>query len=438
MVLLLLSTVVNYFLGLVITKGIAAAERKGSEKCQEARNAKIALTAAILFDVLMLGLFKYTGFFIRNLNSITGLSIGIPSFASLLPLGISFYTFKAISYVIDCYWQKIEAEKKFSRFLLFMTLFPQVTQGPIVRYRTVGEELAVRSSTPEDVSYGINRIIVGLAKKVIIADNIGGVVANIFGGSGGIAGISVLGTWYGAVMFALQVYFDFSGYSDIAIGLGRIFGFHFEENFNYPFISKTIAEFWQRWHISLGTWFRDYILYVPIFGKRIALLNLFIVWFCTGFWHGASWNYIIWGLYFGLFIFLEQCIGKKKLNKIPKVIMHVYTKLVLIVGFGIFYFEDTGRLFDFLKNLVGLNHNKFTDFTFGTLFMNNIFLFTAAVIFSIPFIGKLSTAVTRKLGEKNGILFFGGIRIVVNILLLVICSILLVNSTNNPFLYVQW
>ena len=437
MVLLLISTVINYFLGKVITKNVTLAEEKEEESGAETHRARAALVIAILFNIGLLGLFKYTGFFIENINHLTGLSMAVPSFAKLLPLGISFYTFKALSYVIDCYWQKVQAEKSFGKFLLFMTLFPQVTQGPIVRYRTIGEELSVRTTSAEDVSYGINRIIVGLAKKVIIADNISSVVSNLFGGSG-ISGLSVLGTWYGALMFALQVYFDFSGYSDIAVGLGRIFGFHFEENFNYPFVSSSITEFWQRWHISLGTWFRDYILYVPIFGKRIATLNLFIVWFCTGFWHGASWNYIIWGLFFGLFIFIEQRIGKKKLNKIPKVIMHIYTKIVLIVGFGIFYFENTGTLLDFFKNLIGLNGNKLTDFTFSTIFVNNIFLFAAAILFSIPFVGKLQKFVMTKLGEKNGVLLSGGFRIAINIILLLICSILLVNSTNNPFLYVQW
>lgn len=436
MVLLLLSTVMNFFLGKVISRNAALAEERENGSA-ELHRARTALVLAILFNVGLLGLFKYTGFLIENLNHLTGLSLAVPSFARLLPLGISFYTFRALSYVIDCYWQKVEAEKSFGKFLLFMTLFPQVTQGPIVRYRTIGGELSVRTTSAADVSDGINRIVIGLAKKVLLADHIGTVVSGLFGGSS-IAGLSVLGTWYGALMFALQVYFDFSGYSDIAVGLGRIFGFHFEENFQYPFISSSITEFWQRWHITLGTWFRDYILYVPIFGKRIATLNLFLVWFCTGFWHGANWNYILWGLFFGLFIFLEQKIGKKRMRKIPKVLLHLYTKIVLIIGFGIFYFEDTGKLLDFFRNLIGLNGNKLSDFTFSTLFINNIILFAVAILFSIPFVGKLRKLADARLGERNGVMLAGALRIAVNIVLLLVCSILLVNSTNNPFLYVQW
>ena len=244
--------------------------------------------------------------------------------------------------------------------------------------------------------------------------------------------LSVFGCWYGVICYAMQVYFDFSGYSDMAIGLGRIFGFHFNENFNYPFICKNITEFWQRWHISLGSFFRDYLLYVPIFGKRRQYLSLFLVWFCTGMWHGASWNYIIWGLYFGVFIFIERKIGNKRLRKIPLVITHIYSKIVIVLGFGIFYFEDLGRLGQFFAGLVGANGNALTDLALQTTFMNNVFLFAAAIILCMPLIPAVKKWVMTK---AAGAAVAGTAQIVCNVVLLAVCSIMLVNNTNNPFLY---
>jgi len=239
----------------------------------------------------------------------------------------------------------------------------------------------------------------------------------------------------GAALYALQIYFDFSGYSDIAIGLGRIFGFHFDENFNYPFICKDVSEFWQRWHISLSTFFRDYLLYVPIFGKRRKYGGLFLVWFCTGLWHGASWNFIIWGIYFGLFIFIEQIIGKKKMKKIPIVVRHIYNKIVIIIGFGIFYFEDLGRLGSFFKNLVGLNGNGFIDEFTKLAFTNNLYLIIAALLCSFP-IAKLIEKAAKKSAAAAYAVSVS--KIAVNLSLILVSSIMLVDATNNPFLYFRF
>ncbi|MGN0578102.1 MAG: MBOAT family O-acyltransferase [Ruminiclostridium sp.] len=416
LILLLISITGNYFFGLLIDKW------RGTPK------AKIGVACSLVLSLGMLFVFKYTDFFIENLNAAFGLSI--PPAKIELPLGISFYTFQIISYIMDCYWGKVKVQKNYFKLLMYISLFPQLVAGPIVRYSVVENEIDNRRSTAQDVSEGITRLVMGLGKKVIIANNLYAVVDSFFGGD--ITKLSVAGTWYAVILYALYVYFDFSGYSDMAIGLGRIFGFHFNENFNYPFISKNITEFWQRWHISLGSFFRDYLLYVPIFGKRRQYLSLFLVWFSTGFWHGASWNYIIWGLYFGLFILIERLIGSKRLKKIPNAVMHLYSKLVIIIGFGIFYFTDLSRLGQFFGNLVGANGNAFIDITTKSSFMNNIFLIIFAVAVSMPIIPKLRNLLQKSEAGENAV---GVATVVANVLTLAVCTILLVNNTNNPFLY---
>lgn len=417
--LLLLSSAVNYICGLL------------SCKYADTKKAKISLIIALTVNFGMLGIFKYTGFFVENFNALFGLAVPVPNIK--LPIGISFYTFQATSYIADCFWGKVKPQKNYAKFLMYLSLFPQLVAGPIVRYDNVAREIDQRRSSKEDVSGGITRIITGLAKKVIISNNLSVIVSVFLGNS--IAETSVLGAWYGAMIFALQVYFDFSGYSDIAIGLGKVFGFNFNENFNYPFISKTISEFWQRWHISLGSFFRDYLLYLPIFGRRMEYVSLFLVWFCTGFWHGASWNFILWGVYFGLFIFIEQLIGKKRLRKIPGWILHIYTKTVLVVGFGIFYFEDVGHLGVFFKAIVGANSNAFADSILKNSITNNITLISAALLFSLPVAKYVKTYFEKTVTRKN---IMNAAVIACNIILLSISSIMLVNATNNPFLYFRW
>lgn len=420
LILLLGSVVVNYLLALLIGKD------KGKPR------AKLWVALSLIFSLGMLFVFKYTDFFITNINNALGTQIPLTNI--VLPIGISFYTFQIISYIMDCYWGKVEVQKSFYKFLLYVSLFPQLVAGPIVRYSVIEHEIDHRKSHSDDISVGITRFIYGFGKKVIIANGLIDIVDKYFGSD--MTTLSVAGTWYAVILYALYVYYDFSGYSDMAIGLGRIFGFHFDENFIYPFVSKNVTEFWQRWHISLGTFFRDYLLYVPIFGKRRQYASLFLVWFCTGFWHGASWNYIIWGMYFGIFIFLERLIGAKRLKKVPAFIMHIYGKLIMVIGFGIFYFDDSkgglAALGTFFGNLVGANGNNFIDLGTQMSFMNNLFLIIAAIVFSAPVIPKLREKIQQTSAGENVI---GLATIISNIVILLTATLLLVNSTNAPFLY---
>ncbi|MBR1740050.1 MAG: MBOAT family protein [Ruminococcus sp.] len=423
--ILIISSIVDYLNGRVI------------EKHPEGWQAKLAVAWSLVFNLGILFGFKYTAFFVENLNAAAGTHIPVPHI--VLPIGISFYTFQTISYTIDCYWGKVTPQKSFWRFLLYVSLFPQLVAGPIVRYSVIGNEIEDRRTTIKDFSDGFSRIILGLGKKVIIADNLSSVVTGLFGSTANtfknIDTLSVFGTWYGAVLVGLWYYFDFSGYSDIAIGLGRIFGFHFNENFNYPFICRTISEFWQRWHISLSTFFRDYVLYIPIFGKRRKYGGLFLVWFLTGLWHGASWNFVMWGLYYGVFICIEMLIGKKRMKKLPAPIAHIYTKLVIFIGFGIFYFEDLSALCKFFLALVGQNGNRLSDPTTENLFMANLFLFLAAIVFCMPVIPKLREKAMKSAGSAY---IFQAVGVIANICILVISSMLLVNMTNHPFLYFRF
>ena len=318
--LLVLSAFINWKAALLI------------QKYKKVKAATFIAGLAIVIDLAFLIIFKYSGFIVENINGLFHSSIPIPQIT--MPIGISFFTFQAISYILDVLWETVPAQKKYGRFLLYLSLFPQLIAGPIVRYSVIEKEITNRKSRPVDVSEGAMRAIIGLSKKVIVANNLYVIVEQFFGSD--ITNLSFLGTWYGVIIYSLYVYFDFSGYSDIAIGLGRMFGFHFNENFNYPFICKTISEFWQRWHISLSSFFRDYLFYAPIFGRPRKYFNLFLVWFSTGMWHGASWNFIFWGLYFGIFIFIETLIENKEIKKGNKIWSHVYRRLIIMVGFGIF------------------------------------------------------------------------------------------------------
>ncbi len=423
--LLLFSAMVNWLIGLLIGQN------------NESVGAKIALAVALVYNIGALGVFKYSEFIVENINALAGTAFKAPGVT--LPIGISFYTFQILSYVIDVYWGKVPAQKSFYKFLMYISLFPQLVAGPIVRYADIAAEIDNRRTKLTDLSEGFSRLIVGVAKKVIVANNLNTIVLSMFGeasdGYLGLKTVSTVGTWYGLAVIALWYYFDFSGYSDIAIGLGRIFGFHFNENFNYPYISKSITEFWQRWHISLGSFFRDYLLYVPIFGKRRKYGGLFLVWFCTGLWHGASWNFILWGLYYGLFIVIEMKIGKKRMKKMPAVLAHLYTLAVICIGYGIFYFEDMKAIGRFFKSLAGFGGNGFIDAVTKTSITNNLFLLLAAVILSTPVIGKI-----KELGKKSvgACAVLSTAQIVCNAAMLIISSLLLLNNTNNPFLYFRF
>jgi len=427
--LLIVSTLVNYFSGLLI------------EKFRDTKKAKATITVALIFNIGLLLVFKYTGFFVENINALLGSSISVPDIR--LPIGISFFTFQIMSYIIDCYWGKVEVQRSYPRLLLYISLFPQLVAGPIVRYSTIEEEISDRKSTAQDISEGLTRFIVGLAKKVIFANGLYAVVDQLLGTYGGdvnylgatLAQKSFVATFMGVVCFALYVYYDFSGYSDMAIGIGRIFGFHFDENFKHPFASKNIAEFWQRWHISLGSFFRDYLLYVPLFGKRRKYFSLFLVWFCTGFWHGASWNFIIWGLYFGSFILIEQLIGKKRMKKIPIGLTNVYALLVIIIGFGIFYFENLKDLGTFFKNLVFANGNAFINTVDKATIYGSIYLIIAAAVLSMPIL----PIIKKKLAlHPKAQCVAAYLTTASSVALLVICTLLLAENASNPFLYFRF
>lgn len=414
--LLIISAIVNYFVGI----GIGKAK---SDKVQKA-----VLGAGLVFNIGMIAVIKYSGFIMTNLNSLFNSSLPVPNIAPLA--GISFYTFQIISYIVDCYWGKVEPQKNFFNLLLYISLFPQLIAGPIVRYSTVAEEINSRHTTLRDFSEGFTRFVIGLSKKAILADELHRIVNNTLGGN--VGALTVAASWYGVIVYSLYIYFDFSGYSDMAIGIGRIFGFHFNENFDHPYLCKDITEFWQRWHISLGTFFRDYLLPVTFFGHRNKYLSLALVWLCTGVWHGASWNYIIWGVYYGLFILFEELLGKKRIKKIPIVIRHIYSKLVIIIGFGIFYFEDVGNLGLFLRNLTPANPNGMLSIAEKISLCNHLFLIIVAIICTFPLIKWFTKLSERSVGAKTAVSVS---RTVVCAGLLVLSSILMVDATTQAFLY---
>ena len=414
--LLLMSTLLNYLFGRLISAD------------PESRTAKVSLVLSLVFHLGMLILFKYTGFFIENLNNWFSLSIPVPNFP--LPIGISFYTFRAVSYIVDCYWGKVEAEQKFSRFLLYMTFFPVIMQGPIARYETMQNQLAVRRCNPSDLYEGMMRVIIGLGKKVIIADNLGNIVDQ-FLANGNIEQQTTLGAWYGVIVYAMQIYFDFSGYSDMAIGIARMMGFQLEENFRHPFLCKDITEFWQRWHISLGTFFRDYVLYIPIFGKRRKYGGLFLVWFCTGLWHGASWNFVLWGVYFGIIIIIEKLFLGKYLEKAPAFLSHLYAIFLFTFGWVLFDFTDMGQMRDFIVSLfnggsVGLISHDALVYVLAYLPVLII-----SIIASTPLVSNLHKKIENRAwcGYADAALV---------LIALVICTASLVSSGYNPFIYFRF
>lgn len=348
------------------------------EKYRGTKRAKFHLLASVITDIGIFSVVKYSGFFATNLNLLPGIDIPVPEFA--LPAGISFYTFQTLTYIIDVYRGSTKAQEKFSNYILYLSLYFQLVAGPIVRYTDVERDIHFRQLSVPKFSKGIYRFVLGLGKKVIIADVAGTFVEKYM--LGDISTLTTLGAWFGILMFTIQLYFDFSGYSDMAIGLGHMFGFHFPENFNYPYISKSVSEFWRRWHMTLGSFFRDYV-YIPLGGNRRHILrNLLVVWFLTGFWHGASWNFIVWGLYNGLFIIIEK-LTKKHFDKIPAIIRHIYLLVVVNIGFVFFKFTDINDAFSYIGAMF-TNNNGFTSLSDNTTIFNNIFWIALAVILCMP------------------------------------------------------
>lgn len=391
---------------------------------------KVYLYIDVVVNLLILFFFKYADFIIGNVNGITGLNI--PLLNIPLPIGVSFNTFQSLSYIIDVYRGTVVCEKSFYNYLTYTTLFPQIIAGPIVRYETVDEELEDKKISLNNFSNGMKRFIIGLGKKVLIANNIG-LLWNVIE-TGNYSELSILLSWIGIVAFALQIYFDFSGYSDMAIGLAQIFGMEFDENFNYPYISKSITEFWRRWHITLSNWFKEYI-YIPLGGNRKGLLkqirNILIVWFLTGAWHGASWNFILWGVYFGVILILEKLFLLKVLEKLPKILRHLYSIILILISWAIFAFEDLSMVGEYIKSMFTAKviYNQEALY----YFRNYVFIIIVGALCSIPIWKKIK----EKIDKKDSVIL-ASITSLGYLAIFLLSTASLVTDSFNPFLYFRF
>lgn len=408
--LLLLSCVINYIMGSLIDK--------------HRKYGKIFLIIALVYDIGSLLYFKYLDFFIENINNI--FKSEIPLFHIIMPIGISFFTFQTISYVVDIYNKKVEPSKSFLKFATYVCLFPQLVAGPIVRYETIASELKNRESNFDTFALGVKRFTIGLAKKVLIANLLGEMCTSLASLPNG----SVMSYLLEAVGYTLQIYFDFSGYSDMAIGLGLFFGFHFLENFNYPLVASSITDFWRRWHISLSSFFRDYV-YIPLGGNRVSLLkwirNIFIVWFLTGFWHGASWNFILWGLYFAVILLLEKKIYGKYLNN-TKVFKYIYTIVLVVISFVIFNSQSLNDIKIFLSSMFGLNNLPLINTETLFYIRSYLVLLIIAIIASTPLLKVIGNKL-KKLEFLEPVIYIG---------IIILVTAYLVDTSFNPFLYFRF
>lgn len=393
---------------------------------------KLWLVLAIVFNLSILGVYKYLGFFTETFNTI--FRAQVPVLSLTMPIGISFFTFQTMSYVIDVYREDAKVQKSFFTLLLYVSFFPQLIAGPIVRYKDIEEQLPDRRVNLADFNDGLFRFSVGLAKKVLIADCCDTVVTSLYG----LTDVTFAARWAGALFFTLQLYFDFSGYSDMAIGLGKMFGFRFLENFNYPLISRSATEFWRRWHMSLGTFFRDYV-YIPLGGNRHdQQRNILVVWFLTGMWHGASWNFILWGLYYAVLLMWEKSSLLKTFEKMPKavsfVVSHAYTLFITVFGFAIFYFDK--NLLKNLGYLFGFGCTGVTDLFTNSVIFDNILLLAAALFFAVPVIPTLWNRL-----KERGMLPYTAERILKTLVLIAfitLASVRLVGNSYSAFLYFRF
>ena len=419
-VLMLISAFSAYIHGILI------------EKFREKGYSKLFLVSGLVVSLGILIVFKYMDFIIKNINYISNSNIKL--LRLVLPIGISFYTFQGLSYIVDVYKKDAKVCRSFVDFATYVCLFPQLIAGPIVRYTTIEDELKNRTHSFDKFAYGVNRFVVGLAKKVILANNLG-MLVDIMTKSNE---KSVLSYWMVAIFFSLQIYYDFSGYSDMAIGLGRMFGFDFLENFNYPFISKNIKEFWRRWHISLSTFFRDYV-YIPLGGNRVSrgrwIFNLLVVWSLTGLWHGDSWNFILWGLYFALLLIIENLFLQNILNKLPALIQHIYAKFFIIISFVIFNNENIKDLWSSLYNMFNFRGlDLYNDFSTYYLKSYTVLLIVS-VIGATPILKNIIQKVNKNVtGQK----VISTINPILNIVLLVVVTAYLIDGSFNPFLYFRF
>lgn len=417
--IMVFSTVFDYFNGIAIQHF----RNKGNEK-----TTKMVLIISVVGNLAILCFYKYTNLFVTGINSI--LSANIPLLNLALPIGISFYTFQTMSYTIDVYLGNCSVQKNIVNFATYVTMFPQLIAGPIVRYVDVERELNHRQETLKEFGLGVKRFVYGLAKKVLLANTAGTIWTEI----SAMQNPPVLTAWLGAIAFSFQIFFDFSGYSDMAIGMGHMLGFRFLENFNLPYISRSITEFWRRWHISLGTWFKEYV-YIPLGGNRKGLkrqiLNLLIVWALTGFWHGASWNYLLWGLYFGIILILEKLFLLKALSKCPKFIQHIYSLFLIIIGWVIFANEDFTQLGLYFRNLF-YSPNGFANGYTLYLLLSNLVLWVLATVFSTALPGKISSSFARRYTAPEWLKATG------LVVLLIISIAFMVGESYNPFLYFRF
>ena len=388
---------------------------------------KLNLIFTIIVDLFVLGFFKYYGFLLDTVNQLLHTNISYKQLA--LPIGISFYTFQTLSYVIDVYWGKVNAQRNIINFGLYVSMFPQLIAGPIVKYIDIEKQLKNRKITIVTIGQGMEYFIKGLAKKVLLANNIGALATEISSLSA--SNTSSLTAVLGVVAYSMQIYFDFSGYSDMAIGLGKMFGFTFMKNFDYPYVSKSITEFWRRWHISLGSWFREYV-YIPLGGNRVGtkkhIRNIFIVWFATGLWHGASWNFVLWGLFFGVLLLFEKYFFLEKLQNLPSIVAHIYTLVCVNISWIFFQNTSLGQVGHVFKMLFGMG-NGFVDIRTLYYIKTNFLLFLLCFLCCSPFLYRIF----KKITVKNQY-----IGLIINIGLFIISAAYLVYDTYNPFLYFRF
>ena len=431
--ILLIFSIIFYIFGgpkfLLVLLLVVLIDYFGAFLIDKKKNKKLFLIITICLNIATLFYFKYTGFFLENINNLFSLNIKIPDI--VLPIGISFYTFQAMSYVIDVYRKKVKVQKNFFTLLLYVSLFPQLVAGPIVRYETINRELHKRTIVFDNVCKGFLRFLNGLFKKVLIGNNIGYLNSLIMNSD--LYSQSILTLWLGIIAFALQIYFDFSGYSDMAIGMGKMLGFSFDENFDYPYASRSITEFWRRWHISLSTWFRDYV-YIPLGGNRKGLRkqirNILFVWALTGIWHGASWNYLLWGIYYGVILVIEKVFLTRYIEKWPNILKHLYTIILLIIGWAIFSIEDVSVLQNYLK-LMLTPTLPLIDSNFIFYISNYALILILGTVFSFPIVKKIPKLAERNILTK--ILFA-----IIYIVLFIASVAYLVSDTYNPFMYFRF
>ncbi len=404
--------------------------------CRSRRVARGLLISSIVINLGMLGFFKYSDFLIGTVNQLLGSNL--PLLKLPLPIGISFYTFQTMSYTIDCYRGEAKVQKNLLDFGVFVTMFPQLIAGPIVKYRDVQDRLHERKADITAISYACRRFVTGLAKKVLLANNLGLLWTEISGGNMG--GTTVLGAWMGALAYAFQIYFDFSGYSDMAIGMGAVLGFHFPENFNYPYMAKSVTDFWRRWHISLSSWFREYV-YIPLGGNRRGmprqLLNILIVWMLTGIWHGAGWNFLLWGLWFALWLILEKLVLGRVLKVLPSMVGRLYTWLVVLVSWVFFAIESGNGAMNYLYVMFGQGAAGLYDSaTLFTLLEYRVLLLFAALA-ATPLAHRLSEAFFRSTGSGVVAVRRVAEKLVLSLLLLASIAYI-VEASYNPFLYFRF